>query len=129
MSKDYYQTLGIPKTASPDEIKKAFYKLAAQHHPDKPTGNEAKFKEVNEAYQVLSDSQKRAQYDQFGSNGPQMGGFGGGGGNPFGGFDFSQFGGGGFEFNFGQDGSIDLNDVMSELFGGSSRRNPRGRNR
>ncbi len=129
MSKDYYSILGVSKTASPDEIKKAFYKLAGQHHPDKPTGNEAKFKEVNEAYQVLSDQTKRAQYDQFGSDGPQMGGPGGG--NPFGGFDFSQFqggfGNGGFEFHFGQDGNIDLNDVMSELFGGGSRRNPRGR--
>jgi DnaJ-class molecular chaperone len=129
MSKDYYSTLGVSKSASQDEIKKAFYKLAGQYHPDKPNGNEAKFKEVNEAYQVLSDAQKRAQYDQFGSNGPQMGG---GGGSPFGGFDFSQFGGGfgngGFEFQFGGDGNIDLNDIMSELFGGGGRRNPKGRN-
>jgi molecular chaperone DnaJ len=84
MGKDYYNILGIEKGASKDEIKKAFHKLAHKYHPDKSGGDEAKFKEVNEAYQVLSDDQKRAQYDQFGTNGP---GFGGG----FDGFDFSQY--------------------------------------
>lgn len=78
MSKDYYKILGIDKNASADEIKKAFRKLAHQYHPDKQGGNEEKFKEVNEAYQVLSDTNKRSRYDQFGTaEGPA--GFGGGG--------------------------------------------------
>ncbi len=68
MSKDYYKLLNISKTASPDEVKKAFRKLAHEHHPDKKGGNEAKFKEINEAYQVLSDTAKRQKYDQFGSD-------------------------------------------------------------
>jgi len=129
MSKDYYNTLGVNKGASKDEIKKAFYKLAHQYHPDKKSGNEAKFKEVNEAYQVLSDDTKRAKYDQFGSgfenmgSSSQQGGYGNQGG--FGGFDFSGFqGGGGVEF--------DLNDIFGEFFGGGrggfhQQRTPRGR--
>jgi molecular chaperone DnaJ len=121
MSKDYYKTLGIEKGASKEEIKKAFHKKAHQYHPDKSGGDEAKFKEVNEAYQTLSDDQKRASYDQFGSDGPQMGGFGGGGGAGFEGFDFSGFGqGGNFEF--------DLGDMFGGMFGGGGRRaqKPRG---
>ncbi len=113
--KDYYSVLGVDKKASKDDIKKAFHKLAHKYHPDKNGGDEAKFKEVNEAYQVLSDDSKRAQYDQFGSEGPQMGGNGQG----FGGFDFSNFGGfqqgdGGFEF--------DLGDMFGDLFGGGRSR-------
>ena len=77
--KDYYSILGIQKSASEEEIKKAYRKLAHQYHPDKAGGNEAKFKEINEAYQVLSDKNKRAQYDRFGTADP-MGGFGGGNG-------------------------------------------------
>lgn len=103
MSKDYYKILDIEKGASKDEIKKAFRKKAHQYHPDKEGGDEAKFKEVNEAYQVLSDDQKRAQYDQFGSgafNG--AGGFGGGQG--FGGFQ------GGMNFE-------DLGDMFGDMFG------------
>jgi len=111
MSKDYYTILGVKKTASPDEMKKAFYKLAHKYHPDKAEGDEAKFKEINEAYQTLSDSKKRAQYDQFGSSGPNMGGFGGGAGA--GGFDFSGFQQGGFDF-----GNIDLQDLFSAFGGG-----------
>ena len=65
MAKDYYSTLGVDKKANKDELKKAFYKLAAKHHPDKG-GDEAKFKEVNEAYQVLSDEKKRKEYDMYG---------------------------------------------------------------
>lgn len=98
MSKDYYKVLGVEKNVSNEEIKKAYRRLAQQYHPDKNGGNTEKFKEINEAYQVLSDPQKRAQYDQFGTTfehgGP--GGFGGPGspfgghGSPFGGFqDFS----------------------------------------
>lgn len=115
MSKDYYKTLNVEKSASKDEIKKAFRKLAHEYHPDKKTGNEAKFKEVNEAYQVLSDDQKRAQYDRFGSAGPQ---FGGAGGQGFGGFDF-----GGFNVNFdgfGNGQEFDLNDIFSAFTGGGS---------
>src|SRR3989344_5011795 len=118
MSKDYYETLGVNKGASKEEIKKAFYKLAHKYHPDKKEGNEAKFKQVNEAYQTLSDDDKRAKYDQFG---PQYANMGGGhaghqqGG--FGGFDFSGFGGdfqnGNAEFDFGN-----LNDIFSDFFTG-----------
>lgn len=117
MSKDHYKTLGVDKSATEADIKSAFRKLAHQHHPDKNKGDDKKFKEINEAYQTLSDKNKRAQYDQFGSDGPQFGGggnpFGGqAGGNPFGGFDFSQFqqGAGGFEF--------DLGDLFGGGFGG-----------
>ncbi|MEK7616008.1 MAG: DnaJ domain-containing protein [Patescibacteria group bacterium] len=103
MAADYYQTLGISKTASADEIKRAYRKLAHQHHPDKTGGNEAKFKEINEAYQVLSDDKKRQQYDAYGSAGPQ--GFSGGGFQDFGGF--SQ----GF-------GGINVEDIF-DMFGSS----------
>ena len=65
MAKDYYQILGVGKTASPEDIRRAYHKLAHVHHPDKG-GDEKKFKEVNEAYQTLSNKDKRAQYDQFG---------------------------------------------------------------
>jgi molecular chaperone DnaJ len=114
--KDYYKTLGVDKSASKDDIKKAFRKLAHEHHPDKNKNNPdsaQKFKEASEAYSVLSDDNKRAQYDRFGSAGPGMGG-GAGGFNPqdFGGFDFSGFqqGSGGVEF--------DLGDIFGDLFGG-----------
>ena len=79
MAKDYYKILGVSKNATEDEIKKAFRKLAHQHHPDKSGGDAAKFKEASEAYSVLSDKSKRAHYDQFGSAGP-TGGPGGAGG-------------------------------------------------
>ena len=82
-----YQVLGISPGASDDEIKKAFRKAAVQHHPDKEGGDEAKFKEINEAYEVLKDRQKRQRYDQFGHAGVGGGGGGGSaGGNPFEGF-------------------------------------------
>ncbi|MBT6034243.1 MAG: DnaJ domain-containing protein, partial [Candidatus Jacksonbacteria bacterium] len=83
MSKDYYQTLGVDKGISQDELKKAYRKLAHQHHPDKESGDEAKFKEISEAYSILGDEKKRKQYDQFGDaafNGGQ-GAPGGGGFN------------------------------------------------
>ncbi len=121
MAKDYYEILGVDKKAPKEEIKKAFRTLAHKYHPDKKTGDSEKFKEINEAYSVLSDDQKRAQYDQFGSN--FNGGFGGPnashgqGGQGFGGFDFSQFtqggNGGGFEF--------DLGDIFGNVFGGGAR--------
>lgn len=122
MSKDYYKILGVNKGASKDEIKKAFHKLAHTHHPDKNKGDDSKFKEINEAYQILSDDKKRSSYDQFGSaEGPQgFGGFGGQGG--FGGFDFSQ---GGVEFDMGN-----LGDIFGDFFGGgmgTRRKNRKGR--
>ena len=116
MAKNYYDTLGVNKTASKDEIKKAFHKLAHKYHPDKNKGDDSKFKEVNEAYQVLSDDQKRSSYDQFGSEGPTMGGYGQGQGfggqGGFGGFDFSGFQNGqGFDMG-------DLGDIFGEFFNG-----------
>ncbi len=117
MAKDYYETLGVNKGASKEEIKKAFHKLAHKYHPDKNKGDDSKFKEVNEAYQVLSDDKKRSSYDQFGSaDGPQGfgGGYGGGQGGGFGGFDFSGFqNGSGVEFDMG-----DLGDIFGDFFGG-----------
>ncbi|MEK7646551.1 MAG: DnaJ C-terminal domain-containing protein [Patescibacteria group bacterium] len=129
--KDYYKILGVDKTASKDDIKKAFRKLAHEHHPDKNKGNveaEKKFKEASEAYSTLSDDNKRKQYDTFGSSGtgfnPGQGGFNGGQG--FGGFDFSQFQNGGFQFNQGGV-EFDLGDIFGEFFGGG-RRPRKGRN-
>ena len=92
--RDYYEVLGVSKDASKDEIKKAYRKLSKKYHPDinKEEGADEKFKEISEAYEVLSDDNKKANYDQFGHDGPQ-GGFGGQG---FSGQGFSGFGGGGF---------------------------------
>jgi molecular chaperone DnaJ len=124
MSKrDYYEVLGIRKDASADEIKKAFRKAAIEHHPDKG-GDETKFKEINEAYEVLKDTDKRKRYDQFGHAGVG----GAGGGSPFEGF--GGFGGGGQEMHF-DFGDLGLGDIFSSFFGGqsgpSSRRQSRGR--
>src|ERR1044071_8619956 len=91
--RDYYDILGVKKSASDDEIKKAYRALAKKHHPDKNKGNkdaENKFKELSEAYAVLSDKEKRSQYDRLGREA-----FGPGGANPFAGFDFSDLFGGG----------------------------------
>ncbi len=131
MAKDYYKILGVEKGASQDEIKKAFRKLAHEHHPDKNKGNDAasaKFKEASEAYSILSDEQKRKQYDTFGSAGagfnPGQGGFGGGQG--FGGFDFSQFS---QQYGNGQGFEFDLGDIFGDIFGmGGGRRPRRGKN-
>lgn len=111
--RDYYEVLGVPKTASEDEIKKAFRKLAVKYHPDKEGGDEEKFKEANEAYEVLKDKLKRQRYDQFGHAG--VGGASGGGfqGNPFEGF--GGFGGQGVEFDFGGG----LGDIFGQFFGGA----------
>ena len=112
MSKrDYYEVLGVQKGASDDEIKKAFRKLAIKYHPDKNPGDktaEEKFKEINEAYSVLSDKTKRSRYDQFGHAGVG----GDGGGNPFGGF-----GGNGQSFNFDFGGG-GFEDIINAMFGG-----------
>lgn len=115
--RDYYEVLGVSKSATDDELKKAYRKLAKKYHPDANPDNkeeaEAKFKEVNEAYEVLSDSQKRKMYDQFGTADPS--GFGGGQG-PFGqGGYYSYTGGSGFD-GFGDFG--DLGDIFSSFFGG-----------
>ena len=127
MSKrDYYEFLGVNKNASDDEIKKAFRKLAIKYHPDKNPGDkeaEAKFKEANEAYSVLSDKTKRQRYDQFGHSG--VGGAGGGaGGNPFEGFNFN---GQSFNFDFGGGGFGGLDDILGAMFGGGFRGVRRGR--
>src|SRR5688572_29904357 len=121
MSKrDYYEVLGIGKSATEDEVKKAFRKAAVEHHPDKG-GDETKFKEVNEAYEVLSNPDKRKRYDQFGHAG--VGSSASGGGNPFGGF-----GGQEVHFDFGD---LGLGDIFSSFFGGGSgstrRQTSRGR--
>jgi molecular chaperone DnaJ len=123
MAQDYYQMLGVSKTADDNEIKKAYRKMAHQYHPDKQGGDEVKFKEINEAYQVLSDREKRAQYDQYGSTfeqarrsggqGNPNGGFGAGGfedifGGNMGGFEFRSSSGGGFE------------DIFGDFFGGGA---------
>ena len=100
---NYYDILGVSKTATKAEIKKAFREKAKKHHPDKG-GDEAKFKEINNAYDTLGNENKKSQYDQFGSAGPNMGGFGGGGGASQGGFSAQDFGG--FE------------DIFSNFFGG-----------
>lgn len=116
---DYYEILGVSKEASPEEIKKAFYKLAHKHHPDKG-GDTEKFKEINEAYQVLSNKEKRAQYDKFGRV------FEGSGADfreGFAGFDWSNINwqGGDFESPFGFSSSgFDINDILSDLFRGAT---------
>src|SRR3990172_1801510 len=113
--KDYYQTLGISKSATADEIKRAYRKLAHQHHPDKGGGDAEKFKEINEAYQVLSNPEKKAQFDQFGSVGNQ-GGFGG---YDTSGFDFRGFSGQqGVKFDFGG-GFGGFGDIFEEMFSGA----------
>ena len=124
--KDYYEILGVPKNATDQEIKKAYRTMAKKYHPDMNKDNkeaEAKFKEVQEANEVLSDPQKRAAYDQYGhaafENGGQ-GGFGQGGFGGFGGFSSEGFG------NFGGFEDINLGDIFGDFFGGGSSRRSQG---
>ncbi len=124
MSKrDYYEVLGVGKDASADEIKKAYRRLAVKHHPDQG-GDEEKFKELNEAHEVLKDQQKRQRYDQFGHAGVGGASGNGAGGNPFAGF--GGFGGQGQEmhFDFGDGG---LGDLFGSFFGGQAGGGQRGR--
>ena len=117
MSKDFYSTLGVSKSATEEEIKKAYKKLAFKYHPDRNKGDkkaEDKFKKINEAYQVLGDSEKRTQYDTFGSAAFEGGGAGGG------------FPGGGFPGGGFPGGGINLEDILEgsafeDFFGGGGR--------
>ena len=124
--RDYYEVLGVKKDASADEIKKAFRRSAIEHHPDRG-GDETKFKELNEAYEVLKDTEKRKRYDQFGHAG-----VGGASGNPFGGGGNPFGGAGGQNVNF-DFGDLGLGDIFSSFFGGGQpggggpRRQTRGR--
>jgi molecular chaperone DnaJ len=121
MGKDYYKILGVEKNAGQEEIKKAFRKLAHKFHPDKDGGSEEKFKEINEAYQVLGNEGKRKQYDQFGATFDQQGGFGGG----MNWEDFMrQARGGGFG-NVNFDLGMDLGDIFGDLFGFGGTKNRR----
>ncbi len=121
--RDYYELLGVTKSASKDEIKKAFHKLAHKFHPDKKEGDADKFKEVSEAYSILSDDKKRAEYDSYGRVFGGGGAPNGGAGFNAGGFDFSQF-----QDAFNQ-GGFDMGDIFSDFFAGNggTTRQKRGR--
>ena len=124
MAQDYYDVLGVGKTASADDIKKAYRKKAHELHPDKQGGDAEAFKRVNEAYQVLGDAQKRATYDQFGHAAFQNGGMPGGGFGGFGG------GFGGQQVNINMDDLGDLGDMFGDMFGfGGARRGGTKRSR
>ena len=129
MQKNYYELLGISKNASKDDIKRAFRTLAHKYHPDKKGGEETKFKEVSEAYTILSDDKKRAEYDTYGrvfsGSAPGGGASGFEGQGDFGGFDFTDFASGA---GFGAEGAeFDLGDIFSDFFGGGRGQTRRGR--
>ncbi len=120
--KDYYQILGLQKGAGKDEVKKAFRKLAAQYHPDKKTGDEEKYKEITEAYAVLGDEKKKAEYDTYGHAFNNAGGGAGAGG-----FNWSDFAGQAQGFG-GQGFEFDISDIFENFgFGGGQARQARGR--
>lgn len=120
MANDYYKILGIERDANDDEIKKAYRKLAHKFHPDKSGGDEAKFKEINEAYQVLSDKSKRQQYDQFGQTFEQA--QSGGQGQGFGGFSAQGGSASGWDFSNFDVGDFGFEDIFSNIFGGGGGR-------
>ena len=133
MSKrDYYEVLGVNKSASQDEIKKAYRKAALKHHPDKEGGDEAKFKEASEAYEVLSNAEKKQRYDQFGHAGVGTSAASGGAGSAAGGWGgFGGAGGQRVHVNF-EDLGVDIGDIFDQFFGGGggfgrSQRVQRGR--
>src|SRR3954453_12760946 len=125
--KDYYKVLGVPETATDKEIRRAYRKLAKEHHPDSNPGHEERFKEISAAYDVLSDDEKRKSYDEVRRLGPMAGGFGAGAGGP-GGFGAGAGGpggfgaggpGGGFTFTTEDMGDMGgLGDLFGNLFGG-----------
>src|SRR3989344_137175 len=117
MARDYYQVLGVERSAAQDDIKRAFRRLAHEHHPDKQGGNADKFKELNNAYQVLGNPEKRQQYDQFGQDFDQARGAGG--------FNWGNAGAQGFggfiqQFDFG-----DMGDIFDDMFDFGGSRNSR----
>lgn len=128
MATDYYQLLGLARDATPEEIKKAYRKLARKHHPDVNPGNteaEARFKQIQDAYSVLSDADRRKQYDRFGSVDPGEAGF-----DPTGRGGGARWPGGGVQVEFGDLGGMggfqDLGDIFGSIFGGGARRRPAG---
>lgn len=116
--KDYYKILGVTKSADDEAIKKAYRRLAHEHHPDKKGGNEAKFKEINEAYQVLSNKDKRSSYDRFGTAEPFAQGSPFGGDGSFAGFDFGNI-------NFGTEDGGNIGDIFEAFFEGMGVRQKR----
>jgi curved DNA-binding protein len=129
--RDYYEILGVSRKATADEIKKAYRKLARKYHPDVNKAKDApeKFKEATEAYEVLSDTNKRAAYDQFGHAGVGMGGGGGSGGPGGPGGPFGYGPGGAKTYNWSNTGGVDFEDILGDLFGGRGGRNPFGSRR
>lgn len=118
MANDYYKILGVEKTATKDEIKKAFHKMAHKYHPDKNNGDDVKFKEISQAYQVLSSEEKRSQYDKYGESFSNYQ-------NP--GNAYSQQGGfGGFDFSGFSDGGFDFGDIFGDIFGQGQQKQKKG---
>src|SRR4051812_46048658 len=126
--RDYYETLGVPRDATNEDIRKAYRKLAREYHPDvnKDPGAEDRFKEVSEAYEVLRDSEKREKYDRLGANWRQGQDVSGAAGFDPRDFDFGNGGGTRFDFGGGDFGGGDFSDLFEGLFGGRGGRRPGG---